>query len=117
MSGPRGTSNTNDRGSAASRRARKIWILSPEAGFGGNGTTVPCYRADTHCDVYDLTFETMQVDRIIPGAEGGRYTRDNIRPACAWCNHGTGTRTREKLRQARKQALLTQEIPCPFAST
>lgn len=39
-----------------------------------------------------LTWKTLNVDRIIPGCEGGRYTRNNIRPACALCNSSTGGR-------------------------
>lgn len=38
-----------------------------------------------------LTFETLYVDRFpVTGAEGGRYVRGNIRPACGPCNsyHG-----------------------------
>lgn len=99
LSQPRGTSNSNDRGSASSRRARKYWLLSPDSGWGGNGTVVPCYRADTHCNNYSLTFETMQVDRVIPGVLGGRYVKDNVRPACVPCNRATGHVLRSKIRR------------------
>jgi len=43
-----------------------------------------------------LTLVEMTVDRIIPGCRGGRYTRDNIRPACARCNSETGGAVRAK---------------------
>jgi hypothetical protein len=78
---PRGTTNGNVRGSAEDRRVRKRWLL---ARFG-NGETAPCYRCPTVLD-----FETITVDRIIPGCEGGTYRRSNIRPACAPCNESTG---------------------------
>jgi thymidylate synthase (FAD) len=95
---PRGTSNSNDRGSAAQRRSRKNWILSPEAGFGGDGTYVPCARAKTHCNQFQLTFETMQVDRHpLPGILGGKYHRHNIRPLCVPCNRALGHILRGKI--------------------
>ena len=66
------------KGSSYSRRARKQWMLSPEAGFGGNGETVPCAF---HPDEL-LTYSTVTADRIIPGEHGGTYRRSNLRPAC-----------------------------------
>ena len=38
----------------------------------------------------------LTVDRIVPGCQGGRYVRTNIRPACGPCNSETGGRTRRK---------------------
>ncbi len=82
----RGTTNRNDRGSAASRRARKAWLLSAAAGFGGDGLKVPCVLCDTMLDA-----QTLTVDRHpITGCDGGTYKRDNIRPMCGWCNSSTG---------------------------
>jgi hypothetical protein len=85
------------RGFAKDRRARRRWLLSPEAGHGGDGVTVPCWQCKTPVD-----YESMEVDRIIPGWEctvcgesvgnhkrkrhefkGGTYRRNNIRPSCA----------------------------------
>jgi hypothetical protein len=77
----RGTSNRNDRGSAATRRRRKWWLLETF----GDGVKAPCYR----CEVM-LDFVTLTVDRITPGCRGGRYVRGNIRPACGRCNSETG---------------------------
>lgn len=74
------------RGSAASRRARKLWLLGAIedrtlgwAPFGGNGTTVKCALG---CGEV-LTFATVEADRIIPG---GSYRRENVQPACRPCN-------------------------------
>jgi hypothetical protein len=67
------------RGNAASRRARKNWMLSEVAGFGGNGETVACAL---QCGTV-LDFTTVEADRIIPG---GSYRRDNVQPACRPCN-------------------------------
>lgn len=54
----------------------------------GDGTTCPCSFDD--CDVM-LTYETLTVDRWpIPGCKGGRYVRDNVRPACSFCNSSDG---------------------------
>lgn len=81
MSEARGTSNTNARGSAEDRRRRKRWLID-------NGFT------RCHFCLVVLTLETMTVDRIVPGCQGGRYTRDNIRPACGPCNSSEGGGTR-----------------------
>lgn len=74
------------RGSAATRRARKNWLLGALedrslgfAPFGGNGITVKCALG---CGT-DLTFATLEADRIIPG---GSYRRENVQPACRPCN-------------------------------
>jgi tRNA(Ile2) C34 agmatinyltransferase TiaS len=48
-----------------------------------------CYR----CGCL-LSFETLEVDRIKPGCEGGTYARTNIRPACGDCNIETGNAVR-----------------------
>ena len=77
----RRASNTNDRGNAAQRRVRKRWLVATY----GDGSTVRCYRCST-----ELTVDTVTSDRIVPGAEGGTYRRDNIRPACGPCNTSTG---------------------------
>lgn len=78
---PRGTSNSNARGSSEDRRRRKQFLLDQF----GNGVKAPCYRCRKK-----LTFLTITVDRIIPGCEGGTYRRNNIRPACDPCNTSTG---------------------------
>ena len=89
----RGTSNSNQRGNAESRRRRKAWLLKTYA------SDLPrrcrCYRCGK-----PLTKKQITVDRIIPGCLGGKYTRDNIRPACSWCNTKTGS----DLGHARKAA-------------
>jgi hypothetical protein len=78
------SSNSNERGSSYDRRVRKQWLLDSF----GNGTTVFC---QFHGCKEELTFDTLTVDRYpIPGCEGGRYVRGNIRPACAHCNFSDG---------------------------
>lgn len=93
MTTKRGTSNSNARGSTTDRRRRKVWLLatfSPELG----PDKVVC-EEDGCTEI--LTYETMTVDRILPGALGGRYTRDNIRPMCEPCNIWRGLQLREQL--------------------
>jgi len=90
----RGTTNRNDRGSSYARRARKLWLLSPEAGHGGDGTTVPCYRCTA-----PLTYDELTVDRRLAGILGGTYERANTRPCCQHCNSVTGTQLRELIRR------------------
>jgi hypothetical protein len=89
----RGTSNGNQRGSAKDRRARKQWLLDTF----GDGTIAPCFMAG--CDAV-LTFDTITVDRIQLGVDGGSYRRDNIRPACGPHNSSEGS----KARHARHRA-------------
>lgn len=76
--GRRQETGKDNRGSATDRRARRTWLLSPKAPFGGDGTKVPC----VHCGTY-VTDVDMHVDRIIPGNLGGTYRRNNIQPSCA----------------------------------
>lgn len=89
----RGTTNRNARGSAEARRRRKLWLLITF----GDGETAPC----SFCGVL-VDFETITADRHpIPGADGGTYKRDNIRPACGRCNYSEGG----KLGNERKKLL------------
>lgn len=82
----RGSSNSNNRGSAADRRARKVWLLlmfNPEL---GPDKAMCAYECGTI-----LTLETVTVDRFpLRGADGGSYRRGNIRPACGDCNNADG---------------------------
>lgn len=66
------------RGNSYARRARKLWMLSEAAGFGGDGEKVPC----VHCGAL-LDYDTVEADRIVPG---GSYRRDNVQPADRACN-------------------------------
>lgn len=85
----RGTSNKNARGNSRDRAARRAYLLRTwESDLPGH---CRCYRCGMLLNNY---WGTLTVDRIVPGALGGRYTRDNIRPACAGCNSETGGRTR-----------------------
>lgn len=89
LTAPRRDSRTGGeggRGNAEDRRRRKVYLLNT----WGDGFTAPC----VFCKA-PLTFSTMTVDRFpIPGHKGGRYTRDNIRPACLSCNSEDGNRQR-----------------------
>lgn len=69
------------RGNAKDRKARKIFLLNKF----GNGEFAPC----VHCGE-QLTFETLQADRIIPG---GSYRRANVQPSCARDNRERGNKT------------------------
>lgn len=106
----RGTTNRNARGGSDTRRRRREWlvqcyranrdvvmvelaygplIVDVEVGTEGAQPACRCYR----CGLL-LTVDTVTVDRIKPGCQGGTYRRDNIRPACGPCNSETGGRTR-----------------------
>jgi hypothetical protein len=62
------------RGNSTDRARRKHWLLSTF----GDGVTCPC----THCTV-QLTYRTVEADRIIPGDS---YRHENIQPSCRSCN-------------------------------
>lgn len=109
MAARRGTTNQNHRGNTKDRRSRRRWLvktfradvdLSPadssymEIAGVVVGDGVPacrCYR----CGIL-LTEDKVTVDRVVPGCQGGRYVRGNIRPACAGCNSETGATVRRK---------------------
>jgi 5-methylcytosine-specific restriction endonuclease McrA len=116
----RGTTNKNATGNTRDRAARKRWLLATfasdvqllrvhnedgtswvEIPHGPNAVvhlmalpyvvkveglpTCRCYRCGKL-----LHYETLTTDRIIPGCRGGKYRRDNIRPACGMCNSVVG---------------------------
>lgn len=108
----RGTTNGNARGGSDERRRRRAWLVETyranvdvvaiELPYGpvivevvigteGSESACRCYR----CGVL-LTVDTVTVDRIRPGCQGGTYRRDNIRPACGRCNSQTGATTRRR---------------------
>lgn len=66
------------RGNNTDRKNRKLWMLSPEAGFGGDNKHVNCVHCGTKVD-----YETVEADRIEPG---GTYRRSNVQPSCRPCN-------------------------------
>ncbi len=90
----RGTTNRNERGSAAKRRELKTWML---AEFG-DGVSVRCCFCDR-----TLLFSQITKDRFpIPGRRGGRYVKGNVRPACLSCNASEGARQAAIERTERK---------------
>ena len=92
---PRGTSSANVRGSAATRRRRKGWLLATFDVDLGPERARCALAVHERCEG-TVTYETMQVDRIVSGLAGGTYRRENIQPACAPCNHQKGTQEREE---------------------
>jgi len=108
----RGTTNGNARGGSEERRRRRAWLVETYRAnvdvslihlpYGpvvvevvrdteGSQPACRCYR----CGVL-LTVDTVTVDRIRPGCQGGTYRRENIRPACGTCNSSTGATVRRK---------------------
>lgn len=82
MSSRMGRTNRNERGSSYDRRARRAWLVSPAAGFGGDGVKVPCWECGRM-----VTEDDVIADRMVPGSAGGTYRRDNIRgPHCPTCS-------------------------------
>lgn len=97
------------RGSNLERARRRAWLVEtfradadvivipfdpPVTTETLRGMGIPacrCYRCGKL-----LTVDTVTVDRIVPGAHGGTYRRNNIRPACMSCNSSTGATIRKK---------------------
>lgn len=113
--GPRGRSNSNERGSAASRRKRKLRLIAryparqlvhfctpvqrlSDGALYPVHTTISCpVEGKTRCYACGalLDIDTVTVDRIIPGAKGGRYVDENCRPACSPCNTATANHAKK----------------------
>jgi len=91
--------NGNHRGSAAERRALKTWMLS-EFGDGISCLCAFCGKV--------LLYSTMTKDRFpIPGRDGGKYVKGNVRPACMSCNARDGrewSKTHREELKARRVA-------------
>jgi hypothetical protein len=108
----RGSTNGNQRGGSDDRRRRREWLVATYRAdvdivlidlFHGpvivpvtrdSEGSVPacrCYRCGTL-----LTSNTVTVDRIRPGCQGGTYARSNIRPACGTCNSSAGATVRSR---------------------
>jgi hypothetical protein len=96
------------------RLARRLWLLSPESGWTGNGQAVLC--AFPECEEV-LTVDTVTVDRWpLAGALGGTYARDNIRPACARHNYGGGSMVArlKAVMEAIQEGLVHKPLPDDF---
>jgi 5-methylcytosine-specific restriction endonuclease McrA len=96
----RSRSSANVRGNTTDRRRRREYLMTTyraDVDLSPNrdrtvplGQGVPCVRCYRCGDL--MAEDELTVDRIVPGHKGGRYVRDNIRPACGPCNFGS-TRT------------------------
>lgn len=89
MTVTRGATNGNARGGSKDRARRRAFLLNTYA--ADVSLFVRCYRCGVLLGERELT-----VDRIVPGALGGTYRRNNIRPACGPCNSSTGGAVRRK---------------------
>lgn len=83
------------RGSSKDRARRLDWLMREwEADIEG---VVRCFR----CGLLLLRGQ-VTIDRIVPGALGGGYQRNNIRPACLDCNHLLGELLHSRLTATRE---------------
>jgi 5-methylcytosine-specific restriction endonuclease McrA len=102
------------RGNVTDRQRRKLWLLGVYRAdrdvivrpatehtaqwlqsvlLGEGELACRCYRCGTL-----LTYETLTVDRIVPGCKGGTYRRSNIRPSCSDCANKQGGELRASTR-------------------
>lgn len=108
---PRERGGPDLRGNTTDRRRRREWLLTewradvdmPIVNLGPSDidfrpADVPLGCGEPACRCYRcgqlLTIDTLTVDRIDLGKRGGRYTRDNVRPACEHCNKSMGAQAR-----------------------
>jgi 5-methylcytosine-specific restriction endonuclease McrA len=90
------------RGSAADRRARRIKLICTY----GDGVKVAC----VHCSVM-VEDAGMEVDKIIPGSQGGRYVWANILPSCISCNRKRSDKTTvAEIRRLQGMLILTTTL-------
>ena len=105
------TPGYDKRGKARDRRVRRRWLLSSEAGFSGNGESVPCF----HCRI-ELNYRTLEVDRFpVCGHDGGTYRRGNIVPSCRYCNVNRCPRCLGAI--AARGGLLERQTRLPFGQS
>ena len=94
----RGTTNRNQRGSSTTRRRRRKYLVDTFGWRLPDGTgVVLCYLCAVPLlenDDPEAPGQSVTADRIVPGCRGGRYTQDNVRPACGSCNSETGATLR-----------------------
>ena len=50
-------------------------------------------KRDQHCCQYCRSHRKLTLDHVIPKAQGGQHTWDNVVTACEPCNSGKGDRT------------------------
>lgn len=98
------------RGNSTDRSRRKLYLLETYRAdvdvyvntYGETTPTEPTSFSIRACRCYRcgclLTYETLTVDRIIPGCKGGTYRRNNIRPSCSSCATETGNQLRAELK-------------------
>lgn len=85
----RGTTNTNSRGSAETRRWRKLMLLTRD----GDGIVAPCRTCGRLVGYHSMVVDCWPV----PRCEGGRYDGKRTPPEqsnnavqCAPCSHAQG---------------------------
>lgn len=84
----------------------KQWSLTRETWIKKNPPTTEgryweCYlRIHPWCPVR-LTLETLTIDHIVSRSHdpSKRFSADNLRPACKWCNNQKGSRSLEQVRE------------------
>jgi len=87
----RGTTNKYVTGNARDRARRRARIVArdgwPEVGI------VLCRWCDVPLlqdDDPEAPGQSVTMDRVVPGCEGGTYQLDNLVPACRNCNESRG---------------------------
>lgn len=80
----------DSRGNSRTRRARRLFMIERFGYCYGGIRWIKCF----HCPQrFRADSKLWQVDRYPkPGHLGGRYTRDNVVPACHRCNGGQSWR-------------------------
>lgn len=72
-------------------------------GYVGQEALVRCFRCGKTC-----SWDEVEVDWIKPGCDGGRYTRNNIRPCCPRCNTWLGEQAKKRKAERRAKRAAQQ---------
>lgn len=113
----------SSRGNPTDRQRRKLYLLEtyranvdmPEFGSYRTCVGVPLGMGEPACRCYRcgclLTYETLTVDRIVPGCKGGTYRRTNIRPSCSACATETGNALKAEQNRLKRVAIRKAYLP------
>ena len=71
------------RARAASRRKRRLGLVENDLSGQQWQALVAAWRGCAYCGATD---SALQRDCVLPISRGGRYTLDNVVPACRTCN-------------------------------
>ena len=107
------------RARAARRRARRVHAADNDLTPAQWAAILAAWNGCAYCRAAGSDAGTLQRDCVLPISRGGRYTLDNVVPACRSCNASkcnaevTGWLRRKKLDEGRfllRKATIAREL-------